>query len=93
MDSNVTCLDINYYSNLIVFSILNKLCGTFDKQIALWDVRSKNLIYQILSHSEPITSVNFSPDSTVCVSGSYDGFMSEIFFIQGDFGMFLREIV
>lgn len=37
-------------------------------------MRSKNLISQILSHSEPITSVCFSHDSTVMASSSYDGF-------------------
>jgi COMPASS component SWD3 len=66
-DSVVTCLQFNYASNLI-------LCGTFDNQIVLWDMRSKTMVYQLLSHSEPITSVNFSPDSSVLVSSSYDGF-------------------
>jgi COMPASS component SWD3 len=50
------------------------LCGTFDNQIILWDMRSKNLVSQILAHSEPITSVSFSNDSTVMMSSSYDGF-------------------
>ena len=66
-DSVVTCLEFNYASNLI-------LCGTFDNQIILWDMRSKSMVYQLLSHSEPITSVSFSKDSTIIVSSSYDGF-------------------
>jgi COMPASS component SWD3 len=67
IDSCVTCLDFNYASNLILF-------GTFDNQIILYDMRSKNLISQILAHSEPITSVSFSKDSTLIMSSSYDGF-------------------
>lgn len=66
-DSNVTCLDFNYSNNLI-------LCGTFDNHIILWDMRSKTQIYQLLAHSEPLTSVSFSDDSTVLISSSYDGF-------------------
>lgn len=63
----MTCVDFNYASNLI-------LAGTFDNQIILWDVRSKNIVSQILAHSEPITSVSFSSDSTSMISSSYDGF-------------------
>jgi WD40 repeat protein len=63
----VTCIDINYASNLIA-------CGTSENHIILWDMRSKNLIYQLLSHSEPLTGVAFSQDSTVIISSSYDGF-------------------
>lgn len=60
-------MDFNYNSNLLV-------CGTSDSQILLWDMRSRNMIYQLLSHSEPLTSVAFSPDSTIILSASYDGF-------------------
>lgn len=67
IESSVTCVDFNYASNLI-------LLGTFDNQIILFDMRSKTLISQILAHSEPITSVSFSQDSTVLTSSSYDGF-------------------
>ncbi len=67
LDSPVTCVDFNFSSNLI-------LVGTYDNQILLYDVRSKNIISQILAHSEPITSVYFSGDSTVMLSSSYDGF-------------------
>jgi len=37
-------------------------------------MRSKNMVYAILSHSEPITSVSISEDETTYASGSYDGF-------------------
>ena len=67
LESCVTCLDFNNASNLI-------LLGTYDNQIALFDMRSKNLISLLLAHSEPITSVSFSQDSTVFMSTSYDGF-------------------
>jgi len=67
LESCVTCLDFNYASNLI-------LLGTYDNQIVLFDMRCKNLISHLLAHSEPITSVSFSPDSTVLMSTSYDGF-------------------
>jgi len=63
----ITCLDFNYASNLL-------LSGTYDNQVVLWDMRSKNMIYSLLSNSEPITSVSFSPDSLVISSSSYDGF-------------------
>jgi WD40 repeat protein len=67
LDSSVTCIDFNYSSNLI-------LAGTYENQILLYDLRSKNIISQILAHSEPITSVYFSADSSVMLSASYDGF-------------------
>ena len=67
LDSAVTCIDFNYSSNLI-------LAGTYENQILLYDLRSKNIISQILAHSEPITSVYFSADSSVMLSSSYDGF-------------------
>ena len=67
LESCVTCLDFNYASNLI-------LLGTYDNQIILFDMRTKHMIAQLLAHSEPITSVSFSQDSTVLISSSYDGF-------------------
>ena len=66
-DSIETSIDINYSSNLLVI-------GTYDNSISLYDIRSRNLIVKILSHSEPITSVRFSEDSTVFFSSSYDSF-------------------
>ncbi len=87
-DSNITCLAFNSESNLI-------LCGTFDNHIILWDMRSKNMIYQLLTHSEPITSVSFSNDSTVLISASYDGFWYNLLlkFILVVFGILLKVIV
>ncbi len=67
MESVVTCIDFNNSSNLL-------LAGTYDNHIVLFDLRSKNPLLQILAHSEPITSVSFSEDSTVLMSSSYDGF-------------------
>lgn len=67
LESAVTCIDYNYTSNLV-------LVGTYDNQILLYDIRSKNLVSQILAHSEPITSVYFSGDSSTILSSSYDGF-------------------
>lgn len=66
-ESIVTCIDINSTSNLLIV-------GTYDNSIILYDIRSRNLIVKILSHSEPITSVTFSEDSTVIFSSSYDSF-------------------
>ena len=67
LESAVTSIDYNYSSNLI-------LIGTYDNQILLYDLRSKNIVSQILAHSEPITSVYFSGDSSTMLSSSYDGF-------------------
>lgn len=66
-ESIVTCMDINYTSNLV-------LCGIYDKLLILYDVRQKKPAFKIMAHSEPITSVSFSDDSTNFCSTSYDAF-------------------
>jgi len=66
-NSVITSIDINYSSNIIAV-------GTYDNSILLFDLRSRNLIVKMISHSEPITCVKFSNDSTVVFSTSYDSF-------------------
>ena len=66
-NSVITSIDINYASNIIAV-------GTYDNSILLFDLRSRNLIVKMISHSEPITCVKFSNDSTVVFSTSYDSF-------------------
>lgn len=66
-DSVVTSFDINYASNLLVI-------GCYDNYISVFDVRTRNPVTKIVAHSEPITSVKFSEDSTVIFSTSYDTF-------------------
>ena len=66
-NSIITSLDINFSNNILAV-------GTYDNSILLYDVRSRNIIVKMISHSEPITSVVFSKDSTVVFSGSYDSF-------------------
>ena len=67
VDSVITCLDINNSSNLLII-------GTYDNNITLFDIRSRNLIAKLIAHSEPITSVSFTEDSTMFFSTSYDTF-------------------
>ena len=66
-NSIITSLDMNFSNNILAV-------GTYDNSILLYDVRSRNIIVKMISHSEPITSVVFSKDSTVVFSGSYDSF-------------------
>ena len=40
----------------------------------LFDIRTRNCICKMICHSEPITDVKFSEDSTVIYSTSYDSF-------------------
>jgi COMPASS component SWD3 len=49
--------------------------GSFDESVRLWDVRAGRCIRVVPAHSEPITSVQFSKDGTLFVTGSYDGLM------------------
>lgn len=66
-ESIVTSLDINYASNLLII-------GAYENYVSLYDIRSRNLIAKMIAHSEPITSVVFSEDSSIFISTSYDSF-------------------
>lgn len=46
-----------------------------DKQVALWDLRSSKPIYRIQAHSDIVTCVDLTPDSTILASASLDGFV------------------
>jgi WD domain, G-beta repeat. len=50
------------------------LSGSADKTILVWDVRTSKPINAILAHSSEITSLDFSHDDTLIISGSTDGF-------------------
>ena len=67
LDSIVTSLDINYSNNILAV-------GTYNYSMYLFDIRSRNCICKMICHSEPITDVKFSNDSTVIYSTSYDSF-------------------
>ena len=67
LDSIVTSLDINYANNILAV-------GTYNNLMYLFDIRSRNLICKMICHSEPITDVKISDDSTVVYSTSYDSF-------------------
>ena len=67
LDSIVTSLDINYSNNILAIA-------TYDYLMYLFDIRSRSCICKITCHSEPITDVKFSNDSTVIYSTSYDSF-------------------
>ena len=66
-ESVVTSLDINYASNLLII-------GTYENYVSLYDIRTRNIIVKMIAHSEPITSVVFSEDSSVFITTSYDSF-------------------
>lgn len=66
VNTQVTCLDINATSNLLI-------AGEVGKQLILLDIRMKKSLAYAISHSDPITSVKFNSDSNV-VSVGYDGF-------------------
>lgn len=67
VDSIVTTFDINYSNNILAI-------GTYNNIMCLYDIRSRNCICRMICHSEPITDVKFSPDSTAIYSASYDSF-------------------
>ena len=67
LESIVTSLDINYANNILAV-------GTYDYLMYLFDIRTRNCICKMICHSEPITDVKFSQDSTVIYSTSYDSF-------------------
>ena len=67
IESIVTSLDINYSNNILAV-------GTYDYLMYLFDIRTRNCICKMICHSEPITDVKFSKDSTVIYSTSYDSF-------------------
>ena len=67
IESIVTSLDINYSNNILAV-------GTYDYLMYLFDIRTRNCICKMICHSEPITDVKFSQDSTVIYSTSYDSF-------------------
>ena len=49
------------------------IAGGFDGKVIIWDVRTSKVISAIRSHSDPITSVDISHDSTLFLTSSYDG--------------------
>ena len=67
LESIVTSFDINYANNILAV-------GTYDNLMYLFDIRTRNCICKMVCHSEPITDVKFSQDSTVIYSTSYDSF-------------------
>ena len=67
IESIVTSLDINYSNNILAV-------GTYDYLMYLFDIRTRNCICKMICHSEPITDVKFSQDSTIIYSTSYDSF-------------------
>lgn len=67
LDSIVTSLDINYANNILAVA-------TYNNWVYLYDIRSRSCIIKMICHSEPITDVKISHDSTVLYSTSYDSF-------------------
>lgn len=51
----------------------NKLASaSYDTNIKLWDLRSKDNTVTLKHHTKPICSIDISPDSKLLISGSDD---------------------
>jgi len=46
--------------------------GTYDKDIILWDVKTRQPIDKLIGHTSIIRSIAFSPDGSILASGSQD---------------------
>lgn len=49
--------------------------GSYDEAVFLWDVRAGRLMRSLPAHSDPVSGIDFSQDSTLVVSCSTDGLM------------------
>lgn len=46
--------------------------GNDDKTITIWDLQTKKLLHTLIGHSQPVTSVAFSPDGNILATASDD---------------------
>lgn len=62
-----------------VFSVVYNWKGnliascSMDETVRVWNAIEGNCQLVIPAHSDPVSSVDFSPDGTLLVSGGYDG--------------------
>ncbi|KAH0792751.1 WD repeat-containing protein 5-like [Histomonas meleagridis] len=65
--SYVLCCDISIHD-------LRLVSGSYDESIRIWETSTGKCLKMISGHSDPVSSVCFSNDSTFVLSSSWDGF-------------------
>lgn len=63
---HVTAVDFNFKSNMLV-------SGSADEDVIIWSTIKGQAKDTLQAHTDPITSVKFSPDGTVIASAGHDG--------------------
>ena len=58
--------------SLAISSDGNILAGAVDRNLMLWNIHNKQLLFTLTGHTKLISSVAFSPDSLTLVSGCWD---------------------
>ena len=59
--------------NSVAFHETTLASAGFDNAIFLWEVGTKDLLYELSGHAGSIKSVAFSPDGNILASGGHDG--------------------
>lgn len=72
------CLDtlkvsgVKGVANTITFTPNAIASGNDDKTITIWDLQTKKVLHTLIGHSQPVTSVAFSPDGNILATASDD---------------------
>ena len=66
-ECSVTCCAFNLPSSNVLAS------GSLDETLRLWDIKNGKCILVIPAHADPISTICFSVDGTMILTGSYDG--------------------
>lgn len=75
--SGLELLTINGHSNALAFSPNSYvLAHGSDKNVELWSAATGDKIHTLTGHKSSVTSVAFSPDGKILVSGSDDGIIN-----------------
>jgi WD40 repeat protein len=62
-----------------------------DSVIKVWDLETRELLYSLAGHTSSIFSLDFSPDSKLLASGSFDG-ATKIWDVSGNSPTAGREL-